>query len=122
MQDQASRTEPVAEVWIYAVLGVISILFGLALIFFPRLTLTAFVLLFGIYAIVFGIAYLVAMFRRISHHHTWWPQLIIELAGLAAGIYVFVFPGNHGPHPRLRYRVLGDHYRTSADLRGPGNR
>jgi uncharacterized membrane protein HdeD (DUF308 family) len=78
--------------WVYAILGVISILFGLALIFWPGLTIAVFILFFGVYAIVFGIVSLIGVFWSISHRLTWWPQLIIGLVSIAAGIFIFSNP------------------------------
>lgn len=79
--------------WVYAVAGVASILFGLAAIFWPGLTLVVLVLLYGAYAVVDGIARLIGMFRAIGAHQTWWPQLVIGLISIAAGLFVLFYPG-----------------------------
>lgn len=93
MAVQTAPDQADANWWVYALSGILSILLGLALIFWPGLTIGVFVLLFGFYAILFGIVSLIDMFRRIGQHRTWWPQLIIGLAGIAAGILVFTYPG-----------------------------
>jgi uncharacterized membrane protein HdeD (DUF308 family) len=92
MATQIAPGEPTQTWWVYAILGVISILFGLVLIVWPGLTIAIFVLFFGAYAIVFGIVSLIDVFWRISHRLIWWPQLIIGLVSIAAGIYIFTNP------------------------------
>jgi len=78
--------------WVYALLGVLSILFGLALIAWPGMTIALFLVFFGGYAIIFGIVSLVGVFWSISHRLTWWPQLIIGLVSIAAGVFIFTNP------------------------------
>jgi uncharacterized membrane protein HdeD (DUF308 family) len=92
MVTQTAPGEPTETWWVYAIMGVLSILFGLALIIWPALTVGVFIFLFGIYAVLFGIVSLIDMFRRMGAHQTWWPQLIIGLVGIGAGIYVFSNP------------------------------
>ncbi len=79
--------------WVYAAAGVAAILFGLVALFFPGLTLALFILFFGIFAIVDGVINLIDMFRRIGERRTWWPQLVIGIVGIAAGLFVFAYPG-----------------------------
>lgn len=73
--------------------GIVSIIFGIAAIVWPGLTLVILVWLFGIYAIVFGIVQVVAMFRAMGSSTPWWPHLLFAVASLAAGIYVIANPG-----------------------------
>jgi uncharacterized membrane protein HdeD (DUF308 family) len=94
MATQTAPGEPTETWWVYGLMGAISILFGIALIVWPKITIGAFILLFGVYAILFGVLSLLDMFRRIGNHQTWWPQLIIAVVGIAAGIYVFTNPSN----------------------------
>ena len=79
--------------WAAAVVGVVSILFGLAALFWPALALFTLVVLFGVYAIVSGIVEFVAMFRAIGQHKTWWTHLVLGLLSVGAGILVFAYPG-----------------------------
>lgn len=79
--------------WAIALRGVIAILFGLAAFFWPGLTLFALVFLFGAYALIDGILSLIAAFRAAEHHTRWWPLLIVGLAGIAAGLLTFFYPG-----------------------------
>jgi uncharacterized membrane protein HdeD (DUF308 family) len=68
-----------------AVNGIISIAAAIAAIFFPAITILVFTLLFGAWAIVSGIATIVAALRLANSHGRWWliaGGLIAELFGL----------------------------------------
>jgi uncharacterized membrane protein HdeD (DUF308 family) len=80
------------RVWVYAAAGVVSILFGLAALFWPKLTLTLLVLFFGVFAIISGIDSLFDAFRRMGRHETWWPALLIGIISVIAGIFVLSNP------------------------------
>ena len=54
--------------WTVGLRGLIAILFGLAALFCPGITLFALVFLFGAYALVDGVVSLVAAFRAGEHH------------------------------------------------------
>lgn len=79
--------------WVLAVSGVASILFGLAALIWPGLTLFVLIVLFGVYAMVTGIVELVAMLRAIGAGTTWWTHLVLGLLGIVAGLVVFAYPG-----------------------------
>jgi uncharacterized membrane protein HdeD (DUF308 family) len=77
----------------YAIAGVVSILFGLAALFWPGLTLAFLVYLFAFFAILSGVTSLIQGVRAARAGRVWWPQIVIGLLGLVAGIYVLLFPG-----------------------------
>jgi len=79
--------------WTLATAGVLAILFGLAALIWPGLTLIILIALFGAYAIIDGIVALVAMLRAIGEHTTWWTHLARAVFSIAAGIVVFAWPG-----------------------------
>jgi uncharacterized membrane protein HdeD (DUF308 family) len=79
--------------WAVGLRGLIAILFGLAALFWPGITLFAPVFLFGVYALVDGVLSIVAAFRAAEHHTRWWPLLLVGLAGIAAGLLTFFYPG-----------------------------
>lgn len=87
------RGPAVESWWILAVAGLFSILFGLAALFWPGLTLFVLVWLFGIYAIAYGFVELVNVFRAIGERTSWWTHLLIGLISLGAGVVVFAWPG-----------------------------
>jgi uncharacterized membrane protein HdeD (DUF308 family) len=78
---------------VYALAGVVSILFGLAAIIWPGLTLFVLVILFAAYAIIDGILRFIATLRAIGAHQTWWPQLVIGIVDIAAGLFILAYPG-----------------------------
>jgi len=89
-----SPTQPMSSYWwVWAISGIVTILFGLAAIFWPGVTLLVLVYLFGFYAIVDGVVALVAMFRAAGAGETWWPYLILGIIGIGAGLVVLFWPG-----------------------------
>jgi uncharacterized membrane protein HdeD (DUF308 family) len=79
--------------WLLVVSGIAAVLFGLATLFWPSLTLVTLVFLFGAFALVTGVVQLVAMFRAIGGHETWWTHLILAVLNLAVALFVFLYPG-----------------------------
>ena len=88
--------------WLLVVRGVLGILFGILALVWPGATIAALVLLFGVYAIVDGVATLYAAItgregadrgrRPASGGHRVW--LTIEgLLGIGAGLVAFFWPG-----------------------------
>jgi uncharacterized membrane protein HdeD (DUF308 family) len=82
--------------WLVALRGVLSILFGIAAFVWPLLTVQVLILLFGAYAFVDGIFSFIAMFRAIQEKVTWWTMALEGIAGVAAGLIAFFFPGLTG--------------------------
>ena len=79
--------------WLYALLGVMSIVFGVLAFVWPGITLAVLVLMFGAYAIVGGIALLVALARKdvlVSSHP--WAVGAMAVLGIVAGIVTFFYP------------------------------
>jgi uncharacterized membrane protein HdeD (DUF308 family) len=88
--------------WLLVVRGVLGILFGILALVWPGATIAALVLLFGVYAIVDGVATLYAAItgregadrgrRPASGGHRVW--LTVEgLLGIGAGLVAFFWPG-----------------------------
>ncbi|HEY1281573.1 MAG TPA: HdeD family acid-resistance protein [Acidimicrobiales bacterium] len=71
--------------------GVVAILFGIVVLVWPAITVGALVLLFGTYAIVEGVLALSAATSSDAPHRGW--LVFGGLAGIAAGIVTFVWPG-----------------------------
>lgn len=78
--------------WALAVRGVFAILFGIAAIVWPSLTLMTLVLLFGAYVLVDGIFGVINGIRSYGEHERWWAILIEGLLGIAIGVITFVWP------------------------------
>lgn len=83
-----------AESWWAMVLrGVVAILFGVVAFFWPGITLTALVFLWGAYALVDGIFAVAAGIKSHGEYKRWWVLLIEGILGVLAGIVAFVMPG-----------------------------
>jgi uncharacterized membrane protein HdeD (DUF308 family) len=77
----------------FAVQGVAAVLFGLAALAWPDLTLAFLIALFGAYAFVDGLAALVAMFQTTAQSTPWWAWLLRGITGIGAGLVTFAWPG-----------------------------
>jgi len=79
--------------WLMAIRGLLAVLFGLAAIVWPRLTLFVLVILFGAYALVDGVvAVIVSFSRRLPIAHEW----TLVLAGILSvlfGVLLAILPG-----------------------------
>src|SRR2546422_10154605 len=72
--------------------GIVAILFGILTLVWPKLSLTALVLLFGVFAVVSGITAVVAALRTTSEPG--WGLLLFEgILGILAGVVALVWPG-----------------------------
>jgi uncharacterized membrane protein HdeD (DUF308 family) len=80
--------------WTLVVRGVVAVLFGLAALIWPDVTLRVLVWLFGFYAVVDGLLALAALIvggRLASGRRGW---LVLEgVVGIAAGVFAFLWPG-----------------------------
>jgi uncharacterized membrane protein HdeD (DUF308 family) len=79
--------------WTLAVRGALAVLFGLAALLWPGITLRILVWLYGFYAVVDGLLALAALIvggRLASGRRGW---LILEgVVGIAAGVFAFLWP------------------------------
>jgi uncharacterized membrane protein HdeD (DUF308 family) len=73
--------------------GVVAIIFGLLAIFLPHITVAAFILLFGAFAIADGLLLVLQSVTTRRHEAYWWVRLLQGLLSVAIGIAVFVWPG-----------------------------
>ncbi len=78
--------------WLFLVRGILALLLGLTMPFFPGAAIFAIAVLFGAYAFVDGIVAIVAA-TRMSHAEGKWPWLIAEgVVGIAVGVITFFAP------------------------------
>jgi uncharacterized membrane protein HdeD (DUF308 family) len=76
-----------------ALRGVLAVLFGVAALTWPRLTLTALVVLFGAFALVEGIFTLSGVITGgLRAGERRWPFVLHGLAGIAVGLVTFFWP------------------------------
>jgi uncharacterized membrane protein HdeD (DUF308 family) len=80
--------------WTLVVRGALAVVFGLAALIWPEITLRVLVLLFGFYAVVDGLLALAAVLvggRLVSGRRGW---LVFEgIVGIATGVFTFLWPG-----------------------------
>ena len=79
--------------WIYALRGVLAILFGVFAIMWPGLTLLSLIVLFAVYALLSGAASVIGAMRMRKHDADWWLPLLLGLVSIGAGVIAIVHPG-----------------------------
>lgn|SRR5690554_3262292 len=79
--------------WMLLLRGLIAIAFGVLIFMQPAMSLTALILLFGIYALADG---MLSVWTAVAEHKQreyWWLLLIGGLLSIAVGIMTFMVPG-----------------------------
>lgn len=79
--------------WVLAVRGLVALLFGLASLLWPGMTLLGFLLLFAAYALTGGIVSVIGALRHRKSDSEWWMLLLIGLVGIGAGAIAVLHPG-----------------------------
>ena len=77
--------------WILLARGIAAILFAVAAIMWPQISLAVLVVLFGVYALVDGILALAGALSPLAGSR-WWALLIEGILGLVVAFYVFTQP------------------------------
>lgn len=78
-----------------AIRGMAAILFGIAAVFWPQITLVTIVYLFGAYILVSGVVNLVAGLTNLKEEKTIWTRilvLLVALVELGIGVYLLRHP------------------------------
>jgi uncharacterized membrane protein HdeD (DUF308 family) len=79
--------------WLFALRGLLGVIFGLVALFMPIATILALVLLFSAYMLVDGCFALYTAFRAMRRRESWGMPLIHGIVNIATGIIAFVWPG-----------------------------
>lgn len=79
--------------WLGAVAGVATLLFGIAALFWPALTLATFVFLFSAYVLAWGVVSIVRGFTSVSTDSLWWLKLLFGVVAVGVGVYLVRHPG-----------------------------
>lgn len=82
--------------WVLVARGVFAILFGLAAIFMPGITLAALIFIFGAYVLLDGGFNIYASLMNRGRYERWWIGLIEGGIGVLAGLGAFFLPGVTG--------------------------
>lgn len=78
--------------WALTVRGVAAILFGLAAVFWPGLTLVALVYLLAAFVLASGIVNIVQSVMSIGHHRSWVLTMVVGLIEVGVGLYFVRHP------------------------------
>ncbi|USN96963.1 MAG: DUF308 domain-containing protein [Candidatus Nomurabacteria bacterium] len=78
--------------WTLTMRGIFTILFGIACVFWPGLTLATFVYLFGIYILVAGMVSVFQGIASIGHQKAWFLTLLLGVLEVGVGIYLLRHP------------------------------
>ena len=78
--------------WMFAVRGVVAIIFGVVALIWPGQALQALVLVFGAYALVDGIFAVFAGIASYRYFERWWAVLLEGVAGVVIGLLTFFWP------------------------------
>jgi uncharacterized membrane protein HdeD (DUF308 family) len=74
--------------WVLTLRGIVSILFGIAAVFWPGLTLVTLVYLFSAYILIMGIFGIVHSLGSIGHRTLWILSLLLAILQVAVGVYL----------------------------------
>lgn len=77
----------------FLVRGILAILFGIATLVMPGITLIVLVVLFGGYALLDGVVLSILSIKDRKYHPDWWLMLLTGLVSIGAGVVTFVWPG-----------------------------
>lgn len=72
--------------------GVLAVLFGIAALFWPGLTATVFIGLFGVFALVWGLILLISSFLGMGRKSLWWLETLLALLLVGLGVFLLRNP------------------------------
>ena len=78
--------------WMYAVRGLVAVLFGILALTRPEQALQALVLVFGAFALVDGAFAMFAGIASYRYFERWWAVLLEGVAGVVIGLLTFFWP------------------------------
>ena len=102
--------------WLVLLRGIAFIVFGVLAFMWPGLTLVTLVLFYGAFVLVDGVLALAHAIMGGNMGSRWWLALI-GVAGIAAGILTFMWPGADRAAAADLHRLLGDRARRVPDRR-----
>lgn len=79
--------------WAIMLRGIVAVLFALLAIFATGFTLDLLLIFLGAYLLLDGLFAIIGSVNAMAHHKKWWLLLLEGLITLAAGIFIFLWPG-----------------------------
>jgi uncharacterized membrane protein HdeD (DUF308 family) len=92
MEEQQMLEQFIRNWWLYAVRGVVAVIFGIMALAWPKETILTLVLLFGAYALVDGTFAVFAGVASRRYFERWWAVLLEGLVGIIIGLLTFFWP------------------------------
>lgn len=78
--------------WIFTIQGILAILFGIACVFWPGITLATFVYLFGVWLLLGGVLAMVNGLLSIGRRKAWILTLLFGLLEIGVGVFLLRNP------------------------------
>lgn len=78
--------------WLAIIRGIVAILFGIAVLARPAMSVGVLLMLFGAFALASGIMAVISSISLMAHHKQWWAMLVEGLVGIAIGLITFYWP------------------------------
>jgi uncharacterized membrane protein HdeD (DUF308 family) len=78
--------------WLLVITSVASIVFGIATLFMPGVTLVSLIVLFALYLLVNGIVELIYGFNAVERDELWWLSTLIGVALIGVSVYLVKNP------------------------------
>ncbi len=78
--------------WVFALRGLVAVVFGTLALIWPGQALLALVLLFGAFALADGILAVIAGIASHRYFESWWAMLLRGVGGIVIGLLTFFWP------------------------------
>ncbi|MDQ5944508.1 MAG: hypothetical protein QG658_576 [Patescibacteria group bacterium] len=79
--------------WILILRGIFAILFGVAMLLWPGITLLTAAVIFALFILVSGVIDIISSIMQIRTNSTWWLTMLLGIVQVAAGAYIAQRPG-----------------------------
>lgn len=79
--------------WILVLRGILAILFGVAMLLWPAITLVTSAIVFALFILVSGVVDIISSITQINKVSTWWLTLLLGIVQVGAGAYIAQRPG-----------------------------
>lgn len=86
--DVREETYLTGQWWVLTIQGIAAVLFGVAAVFWPGMTLVSFIYLFGLYLLVAGVVSLLGGLFSVNKRGTWVLSALLGLVMLGIGVYL----------------------------------
>jgi uncharacterized membrane protein HdeD (DUF308 family) len=78
--------------WVFILRGLFAIIYGFIAMFLPVITVLSITLIFGAYAVIDGMLYIVAGVNKVRQNDHWWSLIIAGLISLSIGVWTLIWP------------------------------